>query len=1063
MATKGLLLKVFLAGRVAVEADGLTIDEARFPGRQGRLLFAYLVAEQGRPVPRDELAEALWEEERPATWDKALTVLVSKLRSLLTNQGIDGASVLTSAFGCYRLDLPEGSWVDVIVAVDAAQEAEDALAAGDLEKAKTAAVLAELLLRQPFLPGEEGAWVEEKRRELADVRGRALGALADTCLRSGDAPEAVKWAEQTIALAPFRETGYRRLMDAHAADGNRAEALRVYERCRRLLADELGAYPSPETESIYRGLLEAPAVYVAAAPAPEAPPPASALLAGPDHQPETTSARLAPTRAGRRIRVLGRRRRRVGLLLVAGGGILAAGAGAVLSLTGGTSQAHGGNEVAAISASTGQHLSYTRVGTTPGNIVFGEGGVWVLNADDRTITHIDAATRRVLKTFATSGQPTDLAAGDGALWVGSAAAGKELIESGAQTVAVSRVDPATTAVTKTVHLPGSSASFELAPTFGVSAIAVSRRAVWAVDPDGSISRIEPATGSPVARVDAARARAIAAGDAGVWFVTSVRGAPAVARVDPHTNRVGQTIPVETSSLVGIAVGAGSIWATDPYDGVIWRIDPGSRPMERTISLGFGVTQVAFRDGVVWAANIANGTVSRIDPRTDKVTTTRQLAGTPQGLAVGDGSVWASVAGGTGNGALPGADCSPVESAVANPDLLVVSDLPLQGPSLAPTLAAAVRFVLHAHGFRAGRYTVGYQSCDDSTARTQSSDFFKCASNAREFGAASKLVAVVGPYDSSCAQIEIPVTNRAPSGAVAIVSPSNTVPSLTRVDPNGPAGEPGILYPTRVRNYFRLASPDDLQGAGEAVLAGQLGLGRVYVLSDGGTYGSTLSRGFRAAARHLGLSVVGSAVWKPRAGSYAGLMAEVARTKARGVLLAGYGSEAGGLIRALRGRFGAHLTMIAGDGFLPIPDTSKGAGTAADGIYVSLPVVVTQSLTPAGRRLLAAFEETRAGGPVPSGTYLPETLEAAEIVVDAIARSDGTRASVLDELRRTRMASGIFGGFDFDRDGDMTPAPFAILRITGGRGRGAPGLASDFRGAVVDRTVRAPIGLLGKNR
>jgi DNA-binding SARP family transcriptional activator len=72
--------KVFLAGRVAVESDGVLIDEQRFPGRQGRLLFAYLVAEQGRPVPRDELADALWGEAPPATSDKALTVLASKLR-----------------------------------------------------------------------------------------------------------------------------------------------------------------------------------------------------------------------------------------------------------------------------------------------------------------------------------------------------------------------------------------------------------------------------------------------------------------------------------------------------------------------------------------------------------------------------------------------------------------------------------------------------------------------------------------------------------------------------------------------------------------------------------------------------------------------------------------------------------------------------------------------------------------------------------------------------------------------------------------------------------------------
>ena len=60
-----LQLKVFVTGRVAVETDGAVIDEAHLGGRQGRLLFAYLVAERSRPVPRDELAEALWGETPP--------------------------------------------------------------------------------------------------------------------------------------------------------------------------------------------------------------------------------------------------------------------------------------------------------------------------------------------------------------------------------------------------------------------------------------------------------------------------------------------------------------------------------------------------------------------------------------------------------------------------------------------------------------------------------------------------------------------------------------------------------------------------------------------------------------------------------------------------------------------------------------------------------------------------------------------------------------------------------------------------------------------------------------
>jgi DNA-binding SARP family transcriptional activator/basic membrane lipoprotein Med (substrate-binding protein (PBP1-ABC) superfamily) len=251
-------LKVFLVGRIAVEAEGVVIEERHFPGRQGRLLFAYLVADQGRPVPRDELAGVLWGDTPPTTWDKALSVLVSKLRGVLAESGVDGATALTAAFGCYRLDLPDGTWIDGRAAESAAKDAERFLETNELDDATTAAALAESVTRSPFLPGEDGPWAEEKRRELAEVHVRALSALAEASLRAGKAAEAVRWAGLVVEAEPFRESGYRQLMEAHIAAGNRAEALRVYERCRLLLAEELGAYPSPETESIYRGLLEAP-------------------------------------------------------------------------------------------------------------------------------------------------------------------------------------------------------------------------------------------------------------------------------------------------------------------------------------------------------------------------------------------------------------------------------------------------------------------------------------------------------------------------------------------------------------------------------------------------------------------------------------------------------------------------------------------------------------------------------------------------------------------------------------------------------------------------------------
>src|SRR4029079_7555526 len=119
--------EVSVAGRLSIRSDGVLIDEERFPGRQGRLVFAYLVAGEGRPVLRADLAEALWGEALPATWEKALGVIASKLRALLGECGLDGGRALTAAFGCYGLTLPEGTWVDIVAAAQAADAAEAAL------------------------------------------------------------------------------------------------------------------------------------------------------------------------------------------------------------------------------------------------------------------------------------------------------------------------------------------------------------------------------------------------------------------------------------------------------------------------------------------------------------------------------------------------------------------------------------------------------------------------------------------------------------------------------------------------------------------------------------------------------------------------------------------------------------------------------------------------------------------------------------------------------------------------------------------------------------------------
>lgn len=249
-------LRVYLTGPVTLEAGTLRVSEHQFPGRQGRLVFAHLVCQRLRPVPRDELAELLWPGDTPTTWETSLSALVSKLRSLLQRAGLSlEAASISSHLGGYQAHLPSKSWVDMEAAYLAIDEAEGALRAGDRRAAWGPANVAIAIARRPFLPGDDGHWVESQRRRLHDLLIRGLDCLFELSLQNGEAPLAVQYATEVVALEPFRETGYQRLMRAHAAVGNRAEALRVFDQCRRLLAGELGTRPSTETETLYLTLL----------------------------------------------------------------------------------------------------------------------------------------------------------------------------------------------------------------------------------------------------------------------------------------------------------------------------------------------------------------------------------------------------------------------------------------------------------------------------------------------------------------------------------------------------------------------------------------------------------------------------------------------------------------------------------------------------------------------------------------------------------------------------------------------------------------------------------------
>jgi DNA-binding SARP family transcriptional activator len=250
-------LRVNLAGQLKVEARGRTLEATRLAGRQGRVVLAYLVAERDNPVPAEKLAEVVWGATPPSTWRPALRGTVSKVRTFLAALELPAADMLTNSSGCYLLSLPEDATVDVELAVAAADAATRALAAGDLAGALEAAGAARRIAGRPLLPGIEGAWVERWRAVLHDTLVRSLEVLVDSHLVTGRGESGIPPARELVALEPFRESAHLRLLRALAVGGDRGEALRAYERCRRLLAEELGVDPSAELEAAYLAVLRA--------------------------------------------------------------------------------------------------------------------------------------------------------------------------------------------------------------------------------------------------------------------------------------------------------------------------------------------------------------------------------------------------------------------------------------------------------------------------------------------------------------------------------------------------------------------------------------------------------------------------------------------------------------------------------------------------------------------------------------------------------------------------------------------------------------------------------------
>jgi YVTN family beta-propeller protein len=331
--------------------------------------------------------------------------------------------------------------------------------------------------------------------------------------------------------------------------------------------------------------------------------------------------------------------RRRTLLLAALAGVLAAAVAIPIFALG---QGDGGaevvvspNSVAVIDPGSNEVVDAVPVGTGASRVAVGEGAVWVLNSEDRTVSRINPDTLEPA-TIGTGTTPTDLAVGGGSVW----------LVTGCPDATIFRLDPGSNQVERLLELRCDTP--EVSPSYiayGDGSLWVANQdeeVLWRIDPEGRA--VEAAI--PLDAVTAASAgEGIAVGEGAVW----VNRAASVVRVDPGTNE-SRTIDVP-HEFGGIAAGEGGVWTADNpittgtgrnADGTLWRIDPTLEAGVRTIRVGAGPIGVGAGAGSVWVANSQDGTVSRVDPLVNEVAGTIEVGGTPRGVAVGEGAVWVTV-------------------------------------------------------------------------------------------------------------------------------------------------------------------------------------------------------------------------------------------------------------------------------------------------------------------------------------------------------------------------------------------------------------------------------------
>ena len=582
-------------------------------GRQ-RMLLALLALNAGDVVSTDRLIDALWGESPPPSAPNSVHVYVSQLRKVL------GEGCLVTRGHGYTLML-EPEQLDLDRFERTVDRGRNLLAEGEHDRAAETLRAALALWRgTPLADFANKPFAQTEIARLEDLRLAALEARIEADLALGRHAELVGELNALTAANPLHERFWAQLTLALYRSGRQTEALAVYQKVRRALAEQVGLAPGPELQRLEKAILAQ------------------------DPSLELERALIRARGKGRRHAMLG-----IALALV----VMAAVAIVAVVLTRDSGPkalaAIGPDSVGIVDPKHDALIAEIPLHTRPAAIAFGAGSLWVGTYVRETLLRIDPRTHKVTQTTGLGAEPTAIAIADGYVWVLCSRRAKLLFQLDTDTgdlVAKHALIPKIPPATATHGLPYGRLGFEYDEPFDIAAGA---GAAWIAYPY-EVLRVDGTTAA-VEHIRSGAGGGITFSERSVWTLGQLwNDSPGkFFRIDPEKRAVSGTIPVPKLYFPGwggggMAADANGVWAT--VGGAVSKLATEVGLVGTVTRLHHAPIDIAVGEGAVWTAN-DDGTVSRVDAETGDLSATIPLGTYPRvaypvQLAAGAGAVWVAV-------------------------------------------------------------------------------------------------------------------------------------------------------------------------------------------------------------------------------------------------------------------------------------------------------------------------------------------------------------------------------------------------------------------------------------